>query len=831
MGMKLVWDSEACNLINTESVDYTASPYKLRNDRFVHCVGFKDIPTQEKYIFTGEEVYTQLYQFIMDSDIDEMIGHNTISYDHLLLKAAIGLDYSVGSFGEPDRVGGKIIKITDTLVMSKTLNPDRPQHSIDYFGRMIGGLEKIDWRAQAIELGLIDANAPRGAEFRKYHPQMGVYMERDIDVNERVYNWLIREWGTHPWDDAYNLEKKVAEIITRQEHRGFWFNKTKAVTLVKDLDEKMEHLRGIVEPLIPPKPLTKGDLADYTPVKKQFKLNGDPTTHILNFAKKHGSEFVEEDGNWVAEMYGKKYTLPMPHEPLFTHAPTKIADTTFIKGWLVGMGWNPTQYKERDLTVDSKKKKLTDEKYAAACQKWVDQTFDGPFKEDRLDELSDGYLGITKYTPRDNVLSKLLSYDNQKRPLKVYTNPTLTVGMEKDIDPTLLSDEMLEKFKHAKEISQYLTYSHRRNSILGGGIDPDDDESMAKGWMSVDRINEDNRIPTPADTCGAATSRFKHRLVANVPRVTSLYGPEMRSLFGCDVEEGYVLIGYDFDSLEAKCEAHYVFDYEGGIKYGESLTAMKPNDCHTVLASSISVLLGRPFPRGTAKNVKYGCSYNAQVKRIAKTVGCSLSEAQIIFDAFWAQASSLNALKETLQHEWEYKGGKKWIEGIDGRKLPVRSKGNVINTAFQSCGVINAKRAMVYHDLYLKEAGLLVDFWTDDWKNMTFAQQLMAYHDEAQIETRKSEVTWKVFKWEHSDDKDVLKANKKAAEAAAQAYKESQTDKLWSDVGHTDTAYYTGYSLAGELATKAVTAAGVYYKMKVPLTAGYTLGRNWAETH
>jgi hypothetical protein len=61
-----------------------------------------------------------------------------------------------------------------------------------------------------------------------------------------------------------------------------------------------------------------------------------------------------------------------------------------------------------------------------------------------------------------------------KRPLKVYTNPTITVGMEKEIDPALL--ELADKFPHAKLVSDFLTYSHRRNSILGGGQEVFDEE-------------------------------------------------------------------------------------------------------------------------------------------------------------------------------------------------------------------------------------------------------------------------------------------------------------------------------------------------------------------
>lgn len=815
MGLQVVWDKEAKNLLNSESIDYLASPYRLKDPEFVHCTGFVDVNSEDEWLFGPEDVRKHRHvEFIME-EVDELIGHNTISYDHLLEKLDTGLHYTIGckKLDIPDTVEykGRVkpIIITDTLVMSKTLNPDRPQHSIEYFGSVLG-LEKINWRAKAVELGLILPDSPKGQEFRVWHPEMGIYMMRDCHVNKRVYRHLMKEWGTWDWDDAYELEKAVAEIITRQEHRGFAFNKAKAVENVRFLDAKMEELRQTVEPLIPPKPLTKTRLADMTPTSKQFKKNGEPISHILNFAKKHGGEFVEIDGVWTAELYGKTYTLPMAPEPILTEEPAKLDDTLHIKQWLVSMGWQPTQYKERDLTVDSKKKKLTKEKFIEAVTKWVDQTFDSPFKADRLEELEYSVRVDKAY-----VLRRLLDTDHMKRPLKVYTNPTLTIGMEKTIDPEL--EKLAEKFAYAQEISHYLTYKHRRNSIVGGGIDPDDEEDVQKGFLSADRVDVDGRIPTPADTCGAATSRFKHRLVANIPRISSMYGEEMRELFGAG--DGYYQIGYDFDSLEAKVEAHYTYRYEGGPEYGVSLTAEKPNDCHTVLAAYISELLSRPFPRGTAKNVKYGCSYNAQVPRVAKTVGCTLEEAAIIFNAFWEKAFPLKQLKEAMQAYWETTGGKKFLMGIDNRKLPIRSKGNVINTAFQSCGVICAKRAMVLHDRYMKEEGLSIDYFRDDWRAKLedgehFCQQMIAYHDECQLETTKASVKFKKFK----------------DEAEAKAF-ECPEGKLWSEVIHNDKGYFRAYCRAGELATIAVAEAGKYYKLKVPLTAGYNIGRNWAETH
>lgn len=708
--MQLAWDIETTNLLNDSTVDYSASPFKLRDNFKIHCAVFQNIENGDVFEFVQEDVYKELKPWVL-GNATKLIGNNTIDFDHMVLQAALGMNYTV----EPDTICGKHIEIVDNMVLSKTLNPDRPAHSVDYFGSLLGS-PKIDWRAKAVELGLIAHNAPAGAEFAVYHPEMLVYNRKDAEISGKIYHYLIKEWGTWDWADAYKLEKSVREIITRQSHRGFYFHSARATECVKDLDEKMEEIRQVVEPILPEKPLGKTALKQYIPTEKQFLKSGQPNTHIKNFIEKHAGTLEERDDGWYASLFGKEHKLPISSQPLVTHAAATVKDTTHIKEWLVrAFSWTPTAYKERDLTCDSKKKKLSQEKFVAAVERYVEQTLASAFCQDRCDHLG---------TSRARLKEKLLKHD-LKKPLKVLTNPQITVGQEKEVCPNL--ELISDRFPHAKAISNYLTYSHRRNSILGGGVDPDDEEEEAeKGYLSA--VREDRRIPTPADTCGAGTSRFKHRLCANIPRVTSLYGEQMRGLFGVDVAEGFFQIGYDFDSLEAKIEAHYTWRYDPTKEYCNSLTAEKPNDIHSVTAKKISEMIAQIFSRGNAKSVKYGASYGAQGAKIAKIVGCNLLTGQAIFDAFWAAAFPLAELKERLTQYWETKGEKKFILGIDGRKIPTRSKHALINSLFQSAGVICAKRAMVIHDKKLKEQGLAVDFWQDDWKNKSFCQQLIAYH-------------------------------------------------------------------------------------------------------
>ena len=101
--------------------------------------------------------------------------------------------------------------------------------------------------------------------------------------------------------------------------------------------------------------------------------------------------------------------------------------------------------------------------------------------------------------------------------------------------------------------------------------------------------------------------------------------------------------------------------------------------------------------------------------------------------------------------------------------------------------------------------------------------------DEAQLEVSKELVKIKTFPFEKGN-----KESKEQAKEKAKLFKKQQEEKTglrFSDLGHTDSSHYVGYCLAGDLATRAVNLAGEYYKLRVDLTAGYALGRNWGQCH
>ena len=212
------------------------------------------------------------------------------------------------------------------------------------------------------------------------------------------------------------------------------------------------------------------------------------------------------------------------------------------------------------------------------------------------------------------------------------------------------------------------------------------------------------------------------------------------------------------------------------------------------------------------------CTYGAQAAKVAKTIGSSLVEGEMVFDAFWNAALPLAKLKEALQKHWE-KNDKKYIVTIDGRKVPTRAAHAILNSLFQSAGVICAKRSMVRWETLMRKEGLWVDFWKDDWKTSSFAMQMIAYHDEAQIEVTKDLVKFKRF------------ATKEECKEFRKQQKE-EYGMIWSEEHEAPKGgWFVAFSRHGELVVQAVNETTAFYKLCVPLSADYVVGTGWHDCH
>jgi hypothetical protein len=223
-------------------------------------------------------------------------------------------------------------------------------------------------------------------------------------------------------------------------------------------------------------------------------------------------------------------------------------------------------------------------------------------------------------------------------------------------------------------------------------------KSVIEGWLENKRLAWDGRLGAGASSI-TPTFRKTHAVVANLPKADGkvTLGVEIRSLFRA-ARPGYVFVGYDASGLEARVEAHYTYNYPGGKEYAHELI---DGDIHTntavkMFAEQLAHLapedIHKDHPdikplRNKAKTLKYAASYGASAKKIASTLGIPEREGEEIFNAFWEAAAPLATLKERLTAHWE-QNGKKWIRGLDGRRISTRSKHSLVNSLFQSAGAL-----------------------------------------------------------------------------------------------------------------------------------------------
>ena len=196
------------------------------------------------------------------------------------------------------------------------------------------------------------------------------------------------------------------------------------------------------------------------------------------------------------------------------------------------------------------------------------------------------------------------------------------------------------------------------------------------------------------------------------------------------------------------------------------------------------------------------CLYGAQADKIAKMLGVPKTVGQAVIDAFWDTNHGLKKLKVALESYWEATG-KKYIRGIDGRKIYTRSKHSLVNALFQSCGaILMAISGCFMYDLLLGE-----DYDLEE------IIRLLYMHDEYQYEIPDHDIETFVF-----DTKE-------------EALEFTYDDKLLSNIKEKDGQWERYYSRIGELGNLSLKMAGEYLNMPLPFRADYDIGINLAETH
>lgn len=793
MNKACVIDIESNGLLS-DMIDFKSLPYRFKPDARLWCVVIEDVNTGEQFFKELSEITKEWLDETL-KPYHYIIAHNGMKFDFPALFLFGLWNYTVGYMDEMDTINGREVRFVDTHILSRLSNPDRfGGHSLDAWGKRVG-VHKTDYRQQCIEHGYIAKGAPKGEEFKQHNPLMLPYCKQDCTSNSATYKELLKEMSSYDgWKDAIRQEHKLADLAIRRELFGFAFDKAFAIKCVEDLTNKMQELSDKVNPLLPKRKLNKTEENFYTPPKVQFKKDSSLSNSMQSFLNRIGGEYVDNTNEILFE--GEIYHLPLELEPIKTELESSIDDMDTVKGYLIELGWNPSEWRERDFTKDSKKQTISLEKQVKALEKWYAETMKGKYTKSRIANACERFR-CKEAKLFETIKSKL----GTQYPVRVITSPSVRVGVEKEICPSLI--ELGDKVAFAKDFADYLTYRHRKSSIAGGDVeDMDfDEEAPNTGYLSMYR-EEDGRIPTPAIEIGASTNRYKHIGVANIPRATSIYGKEMRSLFGCG--EGYVQLGFDFASLEARVEGSFCFNGTDGEKYAETLVAEKPNDVHTINAEKLGI------DRGSAKSFKYALTYGAQVPKIMKMLSATKEVAEGYFNTFWLAAPALKELKDEMEREW-ISNDRKFIRGIDGRKIIIRSQHSILNALFQSTGVIAAKYTLIYMMQELEQQGFCIDVF----KGTPDVAEMISYHDESQLAVRQGIVKYKTF------------LNKEQAEEFIKNYKGEQLSALSQG-----NKWYVALPNPVSIAIgNSIMRAGKFLNLNVDLGFEWIVNKTWYGCH
>ncbi len=237
------------------------------------------------------------------------------------------------------------------------------------------------------------------------------------------------------------------------------------------------------------------------------------------------------------------------------------------------------------------------------------------------------------------------------------------------VDEKVLSE--IKNIPEAKLINEFLMLQKRIAQV--------------SSW--VEAIKEDGRVHGKVITNGTITGRMSHQApnMAQIPAVYSPYGKECRQLW--IVEKGYKLVGVDAKGLEIRMLAHYMNDKE----YTHEVIN---GDIHTTnqIAAGLET-------RDAAKTFIYAFIYGAGSKKIGTIIGGNERDGERVKEKFLRATPSLRSLREKVDAITST--NRRWLKGLDQRKIIVRHPHAALNTLLQGAGACVMKVALTLLEQYV----------------------------------------------------------------------------------------------------------------------------------
>ncbi|NBK20422.1 MAG: DNA polymerase [Spirochaetia bacterium] len=652
-----------------------------------HCAWWKDPHSGAKRGYRPDE-FEDFIKFIerMSEKEEVQVWHNGIAYD------IPALDILCRKFlGRPLKV--KKHTIVDTLVLSRLLHSNLRDtdagllrsgrlpgncfglHKLEAWGYRLGEMKgefAHDFKKAMKEQG---EDYVEGMEWKYFSESMYDYNEQDVEVGSAI---ILKFLG----NSFYFPNEATGET----EAERFWSTGLPCVL--------MEHqAQWVLQKM----------------VRDGFPMNREAVEDLYSTLCAARSdilrELVEFFGSWYQAKGGTEmFCHPKTGKPLPKYAKVKTAKSGYI-----------TREKTRGR---------------------------GANKETYLEIDKSPYVAGVPFTPVVHITFNPASRDHIAKKLKDigWIPVDFTDGGAPKVDDETLEgvhfdDPVAEK--SVRLIQKYLMLQKRIGQVAEGD----------NAWLRL--IGKDGRMHGNINPNGAGTGRASHSYpnMAQVPAGRAPYGLECRSAFGAEhnPDGAWVHVGCDASGLELRCLSHFMAKYDGG-EYGEiilngdihwrncvaaGLHPDVPRDKHNEAHESA---------RDNAKTFIYGFLYGAGAAKLGQIVRGGKTEGKALLDKFMAAVPAIALLREGLKatliksEQWTQSGLKtvwkrKWIRGIDGRQIHVRSSHSALNFLLQGAGAVLCKHWVVETARIMEERGYKCG-WDGDYVLMAWV------HDEQQFAAR-----------------------------------------------------------------------------------------------
>ena len=207
--------------------------------------------------------------------------------------------------------------------------------------------------------------------------------------------------------------------------------------------------------------------------------------------------------------------------------------------------------------------------------------------------------------------------------------------------------------------------------------------AQVNSW--IEGIKEDGRVHGKVITNGTITGRMSHQSpnMAQIPAVYSPYGKECRALW--TVNKGYKLVGVDASGLELRMLAHYMNDKD-------YIYEVVNGDIHRANQAAAGL-----ESRDKAKTFIYAFIYGAGSAKIGSIIGGSTADGERAKEKFLRATPSLRSLREKVERI----ASRRWVRGLDQRKIIIRHPHAALNTLLQGAGAIVMKYALTLLEQYV----------------------------------------------------------------------------------------------------------------------------------